>query len=229
MYERWEIAVAGGLTLPAWLSAMRDDDRNGEAFPWEKVLLTRLEQARKRLDHERAAAPALVAELLGFSPDNPPERTALDPRFQTWGVCEELLRRSSQEDDPGAASRLAGLALAAARGLEERHEEPLVRDLEARAWACLGIARLRTGDLAGADEALREGALCLVDGTGDLLVDARLLEFEAAVREAQGGLRAAASLLRQAEARYREIGETTLAARAGQVRERLLRALNPEP
>jgi hypothetical protein len=232
MHERWEVATAGGLTLPAWLNAMRDDDRNGEAFPWEKVLLARLEQARKRLDHERAEAPALVAELLALPPDNRPdagpERVALDPRFRTWGVCEELLRRSSLEDDPGSASRLAKLALAAADGLGERHEEPLVRDLEARAWACLGAARLRAGDLAGADDALREGALCLVDGTGDLLVDARLLEFEAAVREAQGGLRAATSLLRQAEARYREIGETTLAARAGQARERLLRALNPD-
>jgi hypothetical protein len=223
MHERWEVATAGGPTLPAWLSAMRDDDRNGEAFPWEKVLLSRLEQARKRLDHERAEAPALVAELLALPPDKPP-----DTRFRTWGVCEELLRRSSLEDDPGSASRLAKLALAAAGGLGERHEEPLVRDLEARAWACLGAARLRAGDLAGADEALREGALCLVDGTGDLLVDARLLEFEAAVREAQGGLRAATSLLRQAEARYREIGETTLAARARQARERLLRVLNPD-
>lgn len=217
---------------------MRDDDRNGEDPLWEKALLARLEQARRRLDHERAEAPALVAELLGLTPgDNPApvdplhagvERAALDPRFQTWGVCEELLRRSFQEDDPAPAGRLAGLALAAAAGLEERHGEPLVRDLEARAWACLGAARLRAGDLAGAEDALREGAFCLVDGTGDLLVDARLLEFEAAVREAQGGLRAATSLLRQAEARYREIGETTLAARTGQTRERLLRALNPD-
>jgi len=233
MHERWETATAGEPTLPACLSAMRDEDRNGEAFSWERALLARLEQARERLDGERAEAPALVAELLERTPDPPPgvrpEQTAIDPRFQTWGVCEELLRRSAREQDAAAAGRLAALALAVAAGLEERHQESLVRDLEARAWASLGAARLRAGDLAGAEEALREGAFCLVDGTGDLLVDARLLEFEAAVREAQGGLRAAASLLRQAEARYREIGETALAARAGETRERLLRTLNPAP
>lgn len=230
MYERWEMATAGAPTRTAWLCAMRDDHRNGDAFPWEKELLVRLEQARELLDRERAEAPALVAQLLALpAPDTRPGEAALDPRFRTWGVCEELLRRSSLAEDPGAAGRLAGLALAAAAGLDERHEESLVRDLEARAWACLGAARLRAGDLAGADEALREGALCLVGGTGDLLVDARLLEFEASVREAQGSLRAATSLLRQAEARYREIGEATLAARVGETRERLLRILNPAP
>jgi hypothetical protein len=222
-----DMATAEELTLPAWQSAMGDDDRKGEAFSWEEKLLALLEQARERLDREHAEAPALCAELLASPPDAQGERVALDPRFRTWGVGEELLRRSAREDEAGAAIRLAGLALAALAGLEERHGEPLVRDLEARAWACLGTARLRARDLGGAEEALREGAFCLVDGTGDLLVDARLLEFEAAVREAQGGLRAASSLLRQAEARYREIGETTLAARAGETRERLLRALNP--
>lgn len=220
---------------PAGLSAMRDDDRPEEASPWEQELIARLEQARELLDRERAEAPALCAELLALAPDAQDERVAVDPRFHTWGVCEELLRRSTLDDvDAGAAGaagtvgRLAELALAAAARLPERHDRPLVRDLEARAWARLGTARLRSGDLAGAHEALREGAFCLVDGTGDMLVDAQLLEFEAAVREAQGGLRDALSLLRQAEARYREIGETSLAARARQSRERVLSALKPD-
>jgi hypothetical protein len=217
------MASAGEPAHSACLSPMRDDERTAEAFPWEGELLARLQRAREHLDRERTEAPSLVAELLEQAPGE------LAPRFRTWGVCEELLRRSSQEEDAGTASRLAELALAAAAGLEERHQDSLVRDLEARAWACLGTARLRAGDLAGAEEALREGAFCLVDGTGDLLVDARLLEFEAAVREAQGGLRAAASLLRQAEARYREVGEATPAARAGEARRRLLGLLGPAP
>ncbi|HKH50017.1 MAG TPA: hypothetical protein VKM72_35640 [Thermoanaerobaculia bacterium] len=220
---------AGELSLPDWLTAMRDDDRNGETFPWETILLARLEEARGRLDRERAEAPGLCAELLARAPDSVSDAGAetVEPRFRTWGVCEELLRQSTLEENPFASSRLASLALAVTRGLDEQHDKPLVRDLEARVWASLGSARLRSGDLAGAGEALREGALRLVEGTGDLLVDACLLEFEAAVREAQGGLREAAGLLRQAQARYREIGETTLAERAAQARERVLRALNP--
>lgn len=227
--------MASELTTPACPTAMRDDDRSGDAFPWEKVLLTRLEEARKSLDRERAEAPGLCAELLALAPDARTERIAADPRFRTWGVCEELLRQSSREEvDAGTAGRLASLALAiaggagGAGGLAAQHDVPLVRDLEARAWACLGAARLRSGDLAGADEALHAGALRLVEGTGDLLVDAQLLEFEAAVREAQGGLRDAASLLRQAQARYREIGETACAARAGEARERVLRLLQSD-
>ncbi len=208
---------------------------------WEGALLARLRAARERLERERAAAPELCAELLAPSPDNPPEnlldaraeRIAADPHFRTWGVCEELLRRSTTleetETDAGAAGHLASLALAAARGLDEQHEASLVRDLETRAWASLGTARLRSGDLAGAVEALREGARCLTEGTGDLLVEGRLLELEAAIREAQGALRDAAGLLRQAEARYREIGEATLAERAASARERLLSTLNPDP
>jgi hypothetical protein len=196
---------------------------------WEERLLARLEDARKRLDRERAEAPGLCEELIALAPDAREAQIASDPRYRTWGVCEELLRLSSQEDaHPEAAGHLASLALAAAGGLAEQHARPLVRDLEARAWACLGAARLHGGELAGAEEALREGALRLADGTGDLLVDARLLEFEAAVREAQGSLREAAGLLRQAEARYREIGETAYAFRAHTARERLLRALNPD-
>jgi hypothetical protein len=227
------MASAGELSLPDWLTAMRDDDRSGDAFPWEKLLLARLEEARGRLDRERAEAPGLCAELLARAPDSGSDPgsdagpEAVEPRFRTWGVCEELLRQSTLEENPCAASRLASLALAVTRGLDEQHDKPLVRDLEARTWASLGTARLRSGDLAGAGEALREGALRLVEGTGDLLVDACLLEFEAAVREAEGGLREAAGLLRQAQARYREVGETTLSDRAGQARERVLRALNP--
>jgi hypothetical protein len=210
---------------------MLDDDRNSRAFPWEETLLARLELARRRLDHERAEAPVRCSELLALPPADQAGRATADPRFQTWGVCEELLRQSVEleEDDPETAGHLAALALAAAPALGGEHDPSLVRDLEARAWACFGAAQLRVGDVSAAESALREGALRLADGTGDLLVDARLLEFEAAVREAQGGLRAAAGLLRQAEARYREIGETTRANRAGSTRQRLLRELLTTP
>src|SRR6185436_13957010 len=101
---------------------------------WEEALLARLRAARERLDRERAAAPGLCAELLAPSPDNPPEdqldaraeRIATDSRYRTWGVCEELLRRSTlEETDAGAAGHLASLALAAARGLDEQHEASL--------------------------------------------------------------------------------------------------------
>ena len=218
---------------PAWLLTMGDEDSgNGtadcapdlDALLFEGgSLLELLSRAQQRLDHERAGAPALCAELLEAPPGQREERAAADPRFQSWGVCEELLRCCAkiQEGDPAAAAQLAALVLSLTPRLGGTHDAPVVQDLEARAWACAGTARLLQGDTQGAEQALREGALRLARGTGDLLVDARLLEFEAAVRETQGALRAAVGLLRQAEARYREIGESALASRARAARERL--------
>lgn len=221
---------------PAWLLTMGDED-SGKA-PADSTpdldtllceggsLLELLARAQQRLDHERAGAPVLCAELLEVPAGQREERAAADPRFHNWGVCEELLRCCAGllESDPAAAAALASLVLSLTPRLDGRHgghDAPVVQDLEARAWACAGAVRLRQGDVQGAEQALREGALRLARGTGDLLVDARLLEFEAAVREAQGSLRAAIGLLRQAESRYREIGETRLAAQARAARERL--------
>lgn len=219
---------------PAWLLTMGEEDSgNGPAdlAPDLDTLLSEggsllelLSRAQQRLDHERAGAPALCAELLEVPAGQRQERAAADPRFHNWGVCEELLRRCAgfQENDPAAAAPLAVLVLSLTPRLGGAHDAPVVQDLEARAWACAGMARLRQGDVHGAEQALREGALRLARGTGDLLVDARLLEFEAAVRETQGALRAAIGLLRQAESRYREIGEPALAARVRATRERIL-------
>jgi hypothetical protein len=99
----------------------------------------------------------------------------------------------------------------------------VVEDLKARAWAAAGEARRRQGDLAGAEEALRAAAGCLAHGTGDLLVEARLLELEAVLRRAQGRAGEAAALLKLAAARYRESGEVKLLERALAARDELLR------
>lgn len=221
---------------PAWLLTMGDEDSGDDpagSLPDLDALLSEggsllelLARAQQRLDHERAGAPALCAELLEIPAGQREERAASDPRFHNWGVCEELLRHCAalQESDPAAAASLSALVLALTPRLgggHGGHDAPIVQDLEARAWACAGTVRLRQGDVRGAEQALREGAVRLACGTGDLLVDARLLEFEAAVREAQGSLRAAIGLLRQAESRYREIGEPGLAAQARAARERL--------
>ena len=221
-----KITEPGDSALTACLTAPPGDGHGGEAFPWEGQLLASLQQARESLAREREEAPGLCAELFALAPEARAARIRGDARFRTWGVCEELLHRSGREVEAARAGHLAALALAAADGLAEVHQPPLVQDLSARAWAALGTARLRTGNLAGAEEALRAAAFRLETGTGDLLVDATLLEFEAEVCEARGDLREAASLLSQAEVRYREVGESVYCARAGQRRERIRSALN---
>jgi tetratricopeptide (TPR) repeat protein len=200
---------------------MHDDPVQGEA----RSLLERLARTQAALDRERAEAPSLCARLLELPPGEQIESLRAEPRLHTWGVCEVLLEKSlaAAETDAAESGRLAILVLTASNLLDEAlHVAPVVQDLEARAWACLGEARLRAGDLPGAEEALREGAARLAHGTGDLLVEARLLEFEASVRRQQGRTSEAAALLKQAESRYREANEHHLAARTHHKRDQVL-------
>jgi len=187
-------------------------------------LLEHLARVQAELARERAEAVRLSEELLALPAEQQAEAARDDLRFRSWGICEHLLLRSANpQTAPAEAERLAFLTLAVAAGLDEvLHTAAVVRDLEAAAWGCASRARLRADDLDGAEQALIEAAAHLAHGTGDLLVEARLLELEAMVRQQQGRLRNAAALLRQAEARYREIGESGLADLARSTREGLL-------
>jgi hypothetical protein len=172
-------------------------------------LLGRLTEARALVGRERAEAPSLVAELLTRPRALQVAALAEDRRLHTWGVCELLLRCSQDcvEHDPAEAGRLAALSLATSERLSGRHPEPVLQDLRARAWAGVGEARRREGALTGAEDALRAAATCLAHGTGDLLVEAQLLEFEAVVRLDQGRRGEAAALLQQAASRYLAVNE----------------------
>jgi hypothetical protein len=200
-------------------SLLLEDDGTGAGS-----LLEILNRVRSVLDRERAEAPALAAELLAVPPEERGERLR-EARFHNWGLCELLLARSTAEEtDSAEAVDLAVLVLAAADLLDRsRHAPPVVEDLKARAWAAAGEACLRREDLAGAEDALRGAASCLAQGTGDLLVEGRLLEFEASLRRHKGRTGEAAALLKMAAARYREIGESELLARAVAARNEILR------
>ena len=199
-------------------SLLLEDDGEGVGS-----LLASLTRLRSALDRERSEAPALAAELLAVPPEERGERLR-EARFHNWGLCELLLARSTAEEtDSAEAVDLAVLVLAAADLLDRsRHAPPVVEDLKARAWAAAGEACLRQADLPGAEDALRAAAGCLAQGTGDLLVEARLLEFEALVRRQQGRAGEAAALLKMAAARYREIGESELLAKAVAARNEIL-------
>src|SRR5688572_5681410 len=164
-------------------SLLLEDDGEGVGS-----LLASLTRLRSALDRERSEAPPLVEELLALAPEEQGERLRREPRFHNWGLCELLLARSAAEGaDPEDAVGLAALVLVAADLLDRsRHAPPVVADLKARAWAAAGEACRRQGNLGGAEDALRSAASCLAQGTGDLLVEGRLLEFEASLRHQQG-------------------------------------------
>src|SRR5436190_15138256 len=121
-------------------------------------LLEALERVRSTLDRERAAAPAFCAELLALPPETALERIRGEACFQTWGLCELLLAKSTElaagEADLAGAAHCAALALAGAERLGvSRHAAAVVEDLKARAWAALGEAHRLGEDLAGAEKA----------------------------------------------------------------------------
>jgi hypothetical protein len=196
------------------------------------ALVHRLVAAGAQLERERAGAPGLLAELLaGESPREQVERLAAEPRFWTWGLAELLLDRSQHDEACGSAEaiRLAGLGLAVAERLPgERHPEGVVQDLKARAWALIGDARRLAGQLAEAEDALRLAAACLARGSGDLTLDARLLELEAALRQDRGRPGEAVALLKLAASRYLEMHEFHDLARVVARREQLQRSA-PRP
>jgi hypothetical protein len=189
------------------------------------ALLARLVQARAALDADRATARQRLAKLLASPTDKQRDELLSDPRLQTSGVCELLLELSEAalEIDGREAERLGELALIVAERLDRGAQPaPLVDDLSAQAWASIGEARRGQGRLLEAEFALRGAAGALAHGSGDLLVEARLLEFEAALRRSQGRGGEAAALLKQAASRFVELHAFHQLSRVLAERERVL-------
>jgi tetratricopeptide (TPR) repeat protein len=88
-----------------------------------------------------------------------------------------------------------------------------VADFQARAWGELANARRLNDDFAGAEEAFARAAELLDEGTGDVLVAARLLDLRASLRSSQRRLSKALKLLDLAHEIYVRTGEDHLAGR----------------
>ncbi len=199
------------------------------------ALLERLTRAGEVLKRERQEVGQLLGEILDTPPSERPERIT-QPRYQSFLLADALLAQSelyAENDpeighgdvafeDPDDLAELPTLALAIATRLNlARHPPALIEDLKARAWTALGDAYLRAGDVGGAERALREGVQSLARGSGDLLVEARMLELESDLMLEQGGTVEADALLRQAVSRLREARETGLLARLATKRQRV--------
>ncbi len=196
------------------------------------ALLDRLTRAGEVLERERQDLGLLLGEIL----DTPPaERAALlaDSRFASFSLADALLAHAEiqsegiglgdaaliEEADP---TDLPHLALQIANRLDlARHPPALIEDLKARAWTALGDAHLQAGDPESAGQALREGVKSLVRGSGDVLIEARMLELESDLRFDAGSTLEADSLLRQAISRLREVHEIDRIARLDAKRRRV--------
>lgn len=131
---------------------------------------------------ERAEAPRLLAALL----DQPAERQELllrnHSRFQTWSLCESLLRLSHERvfTDAAESEELAKRALFLLNNLNSAiYGSERIEDLRARGWGYVANSQRVRYNLAESERAFEEAFLHLRKGTGDTTERAALLELKA--------------------------------------------------
>ena len=127
-------------------------------------------------------------------------------------VIDEATARAIQDPEEGEDLARFGLTVAAAlkgnqlgwRGLS---------DLRSKLWATITNARRLRADWQGSSTAIQEARLSLVEGTGDLHAEARLLSVEASLLTDLGRREHAVSLFKQARSLYVQLGDQQLVAK----------------
>lgn len=159
---------------------------------------------------EGPEAPELVAELAALPFDEQLGQVVEDSRFQTWAVCQILLRKSLEAafEEPAQAVNLAELGVLVAQRLGPAYDPSWVLDLQARAEACLGNARRVLGELRSAETAFRRAEACMAESsTGNLQVRAEILDLKASLRRDQKRLDEALHLLEEASSLSVQTGD----------------------
>ena len=168
------------------------------------------------LEHERRAAPALLEEL----GRHPPERQELLVRnsatYQTYGLCEFVLRRAFEEGfrEPSVAVRWARLGVQLSELVEAgQYGDLIVVDLRGHAWAILGNAHRNASQLTEARKALTFASELLEQGTGDPSEKARLHRFESMLEATERRYPEALTANQRALAIHRRLGDLHLVGR----------------
>ncbi|HEX4966441.1 MAG TPA: tetratricopeptide repeat protein [Thermoanaerobaculia bacterium] len=166
-------------------------------------------------DYERSEAVSLLAELLEHPGGRRQWIVRNHPRFQTWGLFEQLLERSHEHnfDDPAAGEGLALLALEITDRLEGFSADRL-EDFRARSWASVANARRVRFDLRGSEEAFAIAFSHLARGTGEPMERAVLLDLKASLLRAQRRFADSLRLLARAIRIFRQLGERHRAGRS---------------
>jgi tetratricopeptide (TPR) repeat protein len=172
----------------------------------------RWQKEAERLDR----AKALVDKAGGLGEQFPLRQAQT---LHGWPLCEALLSKSFDERyrDPKKMLRLAYDAARVAEHTPADKYEPspgFVMDLRARAFAELGNARRINDQFAEAERDFSRARAFLVGGTGDFLLEARVLDLEASLYSSQGHFEDAISLLDKVHDLYQEVGDIHLAGRA---------------
>jgi tetratricopeptide (TPR) repeat protein len=167
-------------------------------------------------ERERIEAPSLIAELMNYPAKKREFILRNHSRFQTWGLFEQLLNRSREQNyqDAALGEKLALLALEIPDRLDPSFfSEERIEDLRARAWGCIANARRVRSDLRGSEDAFAIAFSHLARGTGEPMEKAELLDLKASLRRAQRRFDEALRLLRRSIIVFRQLGERQQAGR----------------
>ncbi len=170
----------------------------------------------ERLLAERAEAKRWLDDFLKGKPSFLRLPTREKKRIATWGFVEILLEAAEAErrENPRRMVEIGEIAVEATRYFPVlRYPFRQSRDLEARAWGTLANAYRVANDIDRSEEALYTAFERFDQGTGDLLLLARLDDLAASFFVARRRFDEAFSCLDEAFAIYKEARDRHAAGR----------------
>ncbi|HEV7667088.1 MAG TPA: hypothetical protein VGS22_01070 [Thermoanaerobaculia bacterium] len=234
------------LAQGAWAHLTRLEQERGEAvFRVEELRDLPAEERRVRLAHDPGLHLWAVAEQLlaesnecrqaqdeaarapGTMPTASPlsaSRGAVATGAAAAGATTATLA-PPKIVPPSPAAALAAEALLVLDRIDPKiYGASCVEDLYAQCHTALGLAHLAESELAGAEQELAQAYDHLEAGTGDILSRAQMLDFEAALRLAQGRFGEALSAVDRASRSFRTAHDRHFEGLAQLRRAEILRA-----
>jgi tetratricopeptide (TPR) repeat protein len=193
------------------------EDQYDEAFARAGVAARRFRTRwRKETEKLERALALLDQSPGGLGDDSFPGRQA--QALHGWPLCEALLQKSYEArfSDPKRMLNLADSAARVAKHIDiAKYPWPgFVADLRARAFAALGNAYRVNDRFPKAEAAFRQAMGYLKEGTGEPLVQARILDLRASLCGNQGRSEDAVNLLDKVCELYQECDDRHLVGRA---------------
>ena len=189
---------------------------DGSSLSFERIE-QRLRTSLARIEQDQKEATEFLDGLARLPVEHQCLVIRNSTRHHTVAMCEIALERCREMglEDPKSADLVAAVLLEIAGGLTpDTCGDPMLQDLQARAWAYRGNFRRILSDLRSADAAFRRAESHLACGTGDQLELARLLDLKSSLRSAQNRFDEAHELIRRCVALYVAAEERHLAGRA---------------
>lgn len=199
-----------------------DDEYDGLLEEVLRALAPRL----ARLARERAEAPARWAELAADPATRWDWRVRNEPRFQSYGLAEHLVEecRRLWSDDPARAQAVAELAVTVIGTLDpQEHLAVALADLEAEAWSCVANCLRIRSDVRRVEEIFDLAEELRLQGGGDPVEEAMLLDLRGSYLIDQRRFRTAEKVLRRAIRLFRKAGDRHRQGRSTMVLARLHR------